>query len=44
MNITLGCPACDAEVAYEDVDESEEEGHAKCPECGHSSPTDEWFE
>lgn len=39
----LECPQCEAEIAYDDVQEAELEDHARCPECGCASPTEQWF-
>lgn len=42
--IELECPKCSALVPYECVEVvDDDEGAAGCPECGESSPTDDWF-
>lgn len=41
--IELECPKCGALVAYELVEVVDDESAAGCPDCGESSPTDDWF-
>ncbi len=41
--ICLECPKCGAVVGYDDVQEVDDESVAGCPECGESSPTEDWF-
>lgn len=39
----LVCPQCDADVAYEDVEEAELSDHVRCPICDCASPVNEWL-
>ncbi len=42
--IELECPKCGALIGYDHVQEVEGDDNAcGCPECGESSPTDDWF-
>ena len=39
----LGCPACEAEVEYEDLENDGDDG-TRCPSCGVTSPNSEWWD
>lgn len=42
--ILLECPACGADVGYDEVEVVEGgDGLSGCPQCGAACPTDDWF-
>ncbi len=42
--ILLECPACGADVGYDEVEVVEsDDAMSGCPHCGVATPTEDWF-
>jgi rubredoxin len=44
MDDDLSCPACGAEVGYDDVGIAASDDDCQCPVCGVETPTSDWFQ